>query len=113
LTQAALDAADRAVAPWREKVVERLRETRRAVKAAALPGSEGLYAKAKAAELEAERMLQSSLAGLAAAPTRRPTPERFADALANLSLYLGAAPAEPLHAALQRLAAADFTSGAG
>jgi uncharacterized protein (TIGR02444 family) len=110
LTQAALEGADRAVAPWRERVVERLREARRAVKAAALPGSEGLYAKAKAAELEAERLLQSSLAGLAAAPARRPTPERLADAVANLSLYLGDAPAEPLHAALQRMAERDFAA---
>jgi uncharacterized protein (TIGR02444 family) len=113
LTRDALDAADRAVTPWRERVVERLREARRAIKAAVLPGSEGLYAKAKAAELEAERLLQSSLAGSAAAPASRPTAERLADALANLSLYLGDAPAEPLHRALQSLAEKDFAGGAG
>jgi len=111
LTQGALDAADRTVAPWRERVVERLREARRAIKTAALPEAEGLYAKAKAAELEAERLLQLRLAGFAPEPTPRPAPERLADALANLTLYLGDAPAAPLHAALQRMAEGNFARG--
>ncbi len=112
LTQAALEAADRAAAPWRHGVVERLREARRAVKAAAVPGSENLYTKAKAAELEAERVLQSILIGLAPkVANARAAPERLADALANLALYIGDAPAEPLRAALRIMAEDDFASG--
>lgn len=112
LTRVALDAADRAVAPWRHDVVERLREARRAIKAAAVPGSENLYTKAKAVELEAERVLQSILVGPApAATSTRAASERLADALENLALYVGDAPAEPLHAALRVMADDDFASG--
>lgn len=112
LSRAALDAADRAVAPWRETVVERLREARRAVKGAAMPGSESLYSKAKAVELEAERVLQARLAALApAASEARPRADRLGDALANLALYTGDAPAEPLQAALRRMAEDEFMSG--
>lgn len=114
LEKAGLEAADGAVASWRHEVVERLRAARRAVKVAAMPGSENLYSKAKAAELEAERVLQSVLA--ARAPTATPgrsADDRLGDALANLTLYVGAAPAEPLRAALRIMAVDDFASGAG
>jgi len=112
LTRVALDAADRAVAPWRHDVVERLREARRAIKAAAVPGSENLYTKAKAVELEAERVLQSILVGLApAATSARAVSERLGDALENLALYVGDTPAEPLRAALRVMADDDFASG--
>jgi uncharacterized protein (TIGR02444 family) len=112
LSKAALEAADRAVAPWRHDVVERLREARRAIKAAAVPGSENLYTKAKAVELEAERTLQSILVAYApAATSAHATAERLADALANLALYVGDAPAEPLRAALRVMAVDDFASG--
>src|SRR5262249_10842000 len=54
LDRDSLSAADRAVSGWRQNVVEKFRAARRAIKAAALPESDGIYAKAKAVELEAE-----------------------------------------------------------
>jgi uncharacterized protein (TIGR02444 family) len=106
LTRAALAAADRTVAPWRHQVVEHLRTARRAIKEAALSGGDNLYAKAKAVELEAERVLQSRLAELAPPPDPSlPVKERAAAATANLTLYVGDAPAEPIHAALMALIA--------
>jgi uncharacterized protein (TIGR02444 family) len=104
LTRAVLDAADRAVAPWRHEVVENFRTARRAIKQAAVLGSDNLYAKAKAVELEAERMLQIRLTELA--PPADPSlavKERVDAAIANLTLYVGDAPAGPIHAALQGL----------
>lgn len=114
LTQEALASADAAVAGWRHQVVERFRGARRAIKAAAAPDSDAIYAKAKAIELEAERLLQQRLveqapagrAGLAA-------PQRLADALANLTLYVGDAPAAPLQDALKAMAEKDFDRAAG
>jgi uncharacterized protein (TIGR02444 family) len=106
LTREALAAADAAIAPWRHQVVENFRAARRAIKEAALAGSENLYAKAKAVELEAERMLQTRLADRA--PPIDPvqsTRERLAAAIANLTLYVGDAPAGPIHAALKDLIA--------
>jgi len=89
--------------------VEHFRTARRAIKAAALPDSDGIYAKAKAVELEAERLLQRQLAerappenvGLA-------TEGRLADALANLALYVGDAPAGPIVEALKAMAETGF-----
>src|SRR5215469_3798715 len=43
---AGLAAADAAVSGWRREVVESLRAARRAIKAADLPDSDGIYAKA-------------------------------------------------------------------
>jgi uncharacterized protein (TIGR02444 family) len=102
LTAAALAAANAAVVPWRCEVIERLRAARRAIKPAAI---EGLYAKAKALELEAEHEEQRRLVGLApeAAPAK-PASERLSDALANLALYLGEeAAVAPIRAALEVL----------
>jgi uncharacterized protein (TIGR02444 family) len=106
LTRAALDAADAAIAPWRHQVVENFRAARRAIKEEALADSENLYAKAKAIELEAERTLQARLADRA--PPGDPSlsaKDRFDAAIANLALYVGDAPAGPLHAALKDLIA--------
>jgi uncharacterized protein (TIGR02444 family) len=106
MTRAALEAADDAVAAWRRDVVENFRAARRAIKAAEMPGGEPLYAKAKAVELEAERILQSRLAELAPrADSSLSAQERLAAALANLALYVGEAPTEPLQAALKDLVA--------
>lgn len=105
LSPEALAEADQAVAPWRHHIVESLRSARRAIKQQAAPGSENLYTKAKAVELEAERLLQARLA--AGAPPANPTrskEQRLEAALANLALYIGAAPAEPLHAGLRVMA---------
>lgn len=96
-----LRAADQAVAGWRQAVVENFRAARRAIKAAAVPDSDGIYAKAKAIELEAERLLQRLLVEQAPPPdASRGADERLADALANLALYIGDAPAAPLKDAL-------------
>jgi uncharacterized protein (TIGR02444 family) len=104
LTREALEAADAAIAPWRRQVIENFRAARRAIKEAALAGSENLYAKAKAVELEAERTLQARLADRA--PPSDPTllaRDRLDAAIANLTLYVGDAPAGPIHAALKEL----------
>jgi uncharacterized protein (TIGR02444 family) len=109
LDRAALDAADGAVAGWRHGVVEPFRAARRAIKAAALPESDGIYAKAKAVELDAERLLQRQLAERAPAEkVGLSTESRLADALANLVLYIGDAPAAPIAAALNAMAEIDF-----
>ncbi len=113
LARATLERADRTVAPWRVEVVEKFRAARRAIKVAALEGSDTLYAKAKAIELEAERLLQGILAALAppADPARGPE-QRLADSLANLALYVGDdAPAEPLRGALRAMAETNFALG--
>jgi uncharacterized protein (TIGR02444 family) len=112
LDRAALDAADRAVAGWRHDVVEHFRAARRAIKAATLPDSESIYTKAKAVELEAERLMQRQLAEKAPAESAGlPATQRLADALANLALYIGDAPAAPITAALKAMAETDFATG--
>jgi uncharacterized protein (TIGR02444 family) len=109
LDRAALEAADRAVTGWRHDVVENFRAARRAIKAAALPDSDSIYAKAKAVELEAERLLQRQLVDRAPPDDASLTAERrLADALANLALYVGDAPAAPIVDALKAMAETDF-----
>jgi len=74
-----------------------------------LPDSDGIYAKAKAVELEAERLLQRQLADRAPAENvGLPTERRLSDALANLALYVGDAPAAPIADALKAMAETDF-----
>jgi uncharacterized protein (TIGR02444 family) len=111
IDRAGLDGADRAVSGWRREVVEPLRTARRAIKAAALPESDAIYAKAKAIELEAERLLQHQLAARAPAENvGSPMDRRLSDALANLALYIGDAPAAPIADALQEMAKTDFAT---
>lgn len=112
LSTQALDDADKVVAPWRHGVVEHVRAARRAIKALAMPGSENLYSKAKAVELEAERLLQARLAALAlSVDSRQPPERRLADALANLALYAGDDATEAIRAALAAMAKNDFEVG--
>jgi uncharacterized protein (TIGR02444 family) len=109
LSAAALETVDRLAAPWRQQIVETLRAARRAIKAQGDAESAGLYAKAKAVELEAERMLQHRLAAQApVAEPALPAQRRLETALANLRLYIGAAPADPIAAALREFAAENF-----
>jgi uncharacterized protein (TIGR02444 family) len=111
LDRAALEAADQAVAGWRRDVVENFRAARRAIKVAALSDSDGVYAKAKAVELEAERLLQRQLVEHAPAEHGSlPIERRLADALANLALYVGDAPAAPIVDALKAMAETDFAT---
>jgi uncharacterized protein (TIGR02444 family) len=113
LSRDTLDAADRAVAPWRHQVVEPLRGARRAIKAELADGNEALYAKAKAIELEAERALQRKLVEQAPPAVLELTAtQRLEAALGNLALYLGDAPAEPIRAALRAMAKDNFVVGA-
>jgi len=110
----ALRAADTAVSGWRQQVVENFRAARRAIKEAALPDTDGFYTKAKAIELEAEKLLQRQLierAPLVTSPATT-TLQRLADALANLTLYIRDAPAAPIHDALKAMAETDFRIGA-
>ena len=112
LDRDALAAADRSVARWRRDVVENFRAARRAIKATATPESDSLYAKAKAVELEAERLLQQRLVACApAVDAARTSAERLAAALANLALYVGDAPAAPIRDALTAMAESDFQRG--
>jgi uncharacterized protein (TIGR02444 family) len=60
LSAAALEAADRAVGPWRREVVEPLRRARRAARGTPL------HASLKAAELAAERLAQERICAAAA-----------------------------------------------
>lgn len=114
LDASSLAAADRAVAGWRHAVVENFRAARRAIKSAAIADSEGLYAKAKAVELEAERLLQRLLVEQAPpANAARGREERLADALANLALYIGEAPAVPIRDALAAMVGTDFSHAPG
>src|SRR5579864_1725328 len=104
LTREALDAADAAIAPWRRQVIENFRAARRAIKEAALVDSDNLYAKAKAVALEAERALQTRLADRAPpSDPILPAKDRLDASIANLTLYVGDAPAGPIHAALEEL----------
>jgi len=109
-----LAAADRAVSGWRHDVVENFRAARRGIKAASWSDSDAIYAKAKAVELEAERLLQRQLVALAPKPDDgRKIGERLADALANLALYIGEAPAAPIRDALEAMAKANFRNRRG
>jgi uncharacterized protein (TIGR02444 family) len=110
LDREALSAADRAIEAWRRDVVEKFRAARRAVKASAAPDSEGLYAKAKAVELESERMLQRMLVECAPPVwSSLSARQRLEDALTNLTLYVGDAPtAATVRDALTAMAETDF-----
>lgn len=112
ISPAFLDAAVKATEPWRHGVVEHFRTARRAVKALAVSGSENLYTRAKAVELEAERLLQTQLVEhTPPVAASQASEERLADALANLTLYVGQAPAEPLRIALVAMARDNFEVG--
>jgi uncharacterized protein (TIGR02444 family) len=112
ISREALAAADREIAPWRRQIVENFRAARRAIKQQGVAGSDSLYAKAKAVELEAERLLQAQLAARAPANSAASTADRLDAALANLTLYIGEAPAEPIKTALRQMAESDFTAAA-
>lgn len=82
LDAAALARLDTAVAPWREGVVRPLRAVRRRVKGE----DDGLHARMKAIELEAERIEQDRLFALSG--LNPGTPGDRAMAFANLRLAL-------------------------
>ena len=86
LRDADLSALDGATASWRRAVIAPLRALRRQVKREA--DAALLYEALKAAELEAEHILQSRLEALAP-PVTVAAAGRRADALANLRASLG------------------------
>ncbi|HEY5208955.1 MAG TPA: TIGR02444 family protein [Stellaceae bacterium] len=98
LTAADLAAAAALAEPWRRAVIAPLRVVRRHLQSNGEAAE--LYQTVKAAELAAELRALDRLAALAPAPDPATAP--VADALANLSLYLGAAAeaAAPLRLAL-------------
>jgi len=98
-------AADRAVAKWRSGTVEPLRALRRRTKGT--PGAAELYRALKAAELQAERLVQHRLSAMASPAQVANQAARLADADANLTLYLGPEPA--VEAAALRIALRDAT----
>lgn len=87
---AGIAAAEAAVAPWRNRVVEPLRAVRDAIRA----GIDGAPAEAAAtlrktvlgAEIEGERIAQAILAALPSRDAARRDP--LGDAAANLAIYL-------------------------
>lgn len=97
LTAEALARLDAAVAPWREEVVRPLRAVRRRVK----EEDDGLYARLKTTELEAERIQQDRLFALSGLTPGSPGDRGLA--LANLRLALPPRGPED-EAALARLA---------
>ncbi len=82
-----LAKAETSLEPWRRTVVEPLRALRRLVKEEA--DAAELYAALESAELKAERQSQNRLELLAPEATAADRQMRIADALTNLTLYLG------------------------
>lgn len=108
LTETDFGRLDSATSSWRRAVIEPLRALRRQAKHEA--DSAALYETLKAAELEAEHVVQNRLEALAP-PIAVATTARIADALANLAVCLGSEAAfetaSPLRIALNDMVAAD------
>ena len=115
----AFNAADvteieRAIGPWREIAVVPIRNVRRALKSPPLvmepAAAEGLRTRIKAVELEAERLQQEALYGLAqTSRLGRPAPSKIEAARDSISSYqgvIGPFPPQPLDTVL--LAFAKF-----
>jgi uncharacterized protein (TIGR02444 family) len=113
----AFNAADiteieRRIGPWREMAVIPIRNVRRALKspppAMAADAAESLRTRIKAVELEAERLQQEALYGLAeTSRLGRPSPSKTEAARDSISSYqgvIGPFPPEPLEAVLSAFA---------
>jgi uncharacterized protein (TIGR02444 family) len=113
----AFNAADvteieRAVGPWREIAVAPIRNVRRALKSPPPvmepAAAEGLRTRIKAVELEAERLQQEALYGLAqSSRLGRPSPSKAGAARDSISSYqgvIGPFPPEPLDTVLSAFA---------
>jgi uncharacterized protein (TIGR02444 family) len=103
------------IGPWREMAVVPIRSIRRALKspppAMAPEAAEGLRTRIKAVELEAERLQQEALYGLAlSSRLGRPAPSKADAARDSVSSYqgvIGPFPPEPLDAVLSAFAKFD------
>jgi uncharacterized protein (TIGR02444 family) len=113
----AFNAADiteieRRIGPWREMAVIPIRNIRRALKSPppvmAADAAESLRTRIKAVELEAERLQQEALYGLAeTSRLGRPSPSKTEAARDSVSSYqgvIGPFPPEPLEAVLSAFA---------
>jgi uncharacterized protein (TIGR02444 family) len=113
----AFNAADvteieRAIGPWREIAVAPIRNVRRALKSPPAvmepAAAEGLRTRIKAVELEAERLQQEALYGLAqSSRLGRPSPSKAEAARDSISSYqgvIGPFPPEPLDTVLSAFA---------
>jgi uncharacterized protein (TIGR02444 family) len=113
----AFNAADvteieRAIGPWREIAVVPIRNVRRALKSPPPvmepAAAEGLRTRIKAVELEAERLQQEALYGLAqSSRLGRPSPSQAEAARDSISSYqgvIGPFPPEPLDTVLSAFA---------
>jgi uncharacterized protein (TIGR02444 family) len=100
------------IGPWREMAVIPIRDIRRALKAPppamAPEAAEGLRTRIKAVELEAERLQQEALYGLAeTSRLGRPAPSKAEAARDSVSSYqgvIGPFPPEPLATVLSAFA---------
>ena len=100
------------IGPWREMAVIPIRDIRRALKAPppvmAPEAAEGLRTRIKAVELEAERLQQEALYGLAkSSRLGRPPPSKAEAARDSVSSYqgvIGPFPPEPLATVLSAFA---------
>ena len=100
------------IGPWREMAVIPIRDIRRALKAPppamAPEAAEGLRTRVKAVELEAERLQQEALYGLAeSSRLGRPAPSKAEAARDSVSSYqgvIGPFPPEPLATVLSAFA---------
>jgi uncharacterized protein (TIGR02444 family) len=100
------------IGPWREMAVIPIRDIRRALKAPppamAPEAAEGLRTRIKAVELEAERLQQEALYGLAeSSRLGRPAPSKAEAARDSVSSYqgvIGPFPPEPLATVLSAFA---------
>jgi uncharacterized protein (TIGR02444 family) len=91
LHQSDMEAADAAVAPWREHVVKPLRSLRRALKSpplASLVAACGFRKQIQAVELDSEHLEQEMLT--ASVPRRTSTAPPLEAARANLAAYAAA-----------------------
>ena len=106
---------ERRIGPWRDMAVVPIRNVRRALKSPppvmAPDAAEGLRTRIKAVELEAERLQQEALYGLAqSSRLGRPSPSKAEAARDNVSSYqdvLGPFPPGPLDTVLSAFAKFD------
>jgi uncharacterized protein (TIGR02444 family) len=112
LNAAEVEEIERAIGPWREMTVVPIRNVRRALKAPppVMPAAEAesLRSRIKAVELEAERLQQEALFGLAqGGRLGRPAASAIEAARDSLSSYqgvIGPFPPEPLATVLSAFA---------
>ena len=115
LNAAEISEIEHAIGPWRDMAVVPIRNVRRALKTPpsvmSPDAAESLRTRVKAVELEAERLQQEALYGLAkSGPLGRPTAspaEAARDSVSSYQGVIGPFPPEPLQAILTAFAKFD------